>query len=81
MVTPTSKAQVGLFLIKEAMIEFVAGNPGVSNSEIARALELESDFEGEQQNYLSWAVLGLLVNEGRVRYEKKGRRRVYFPPH
>jgi hypothetical protein len=46
---------------------------------VARELELESDFEGEQQNYLSWVVLGLPVNEGRVRYEKRGRGRVYFP--
>lgn len=80
MVTRVEKARVGLSLIKEAIVACVNSNPqGISNTEVARELDLESNFEGEQQNYLSWSVLGLLVNEGRIRYEKKGRGRVYFP--
>lgn len=80
MIACLEKARVGLNLVKEAVVDFINDNPkGVSNTEVARALELESDFEGEQKNYLSWAVLGLLVNEGRIRYERKGRGRVYFP--
>lgn len=80
MVTHLEKARVGLSLLKEAIVQLVDDSPnGISNSEVAKALDLESDFEGEQQNYLSWAVLGLLVNEGRIRYEREGRRRVYYP--
>ncbi|MFW6183991.1 MAG: hypothetical protein ACOC8X_09360 [Chloroflexota bacterium] len=80
MTTATEKAHVGLQLIKEAVAEYVENSPdGVTNVEVARALDLESDFEGDQQNYLSWAVLGLLVNEGRIRYEKMTTGRVYYP--
>ena len=76
---PKDKAQQGLRLLKEAVAAFVREHTdGVTNVEVARHLGLESDFQGEQQNYLSWSVLGLLVKEGTVRYEKDGRRRVYF---
>ena len=79
MTTAIEKAHVGLNLMKEAIVEYINSNSGgVTNVDIARALDLESDFEGDQQNYLSWAVLGLLVNEGRIRYEKRANRRVYF---
>ena len=54
MTTATEKARVGLQLIKEAVAEYVENSPdGVTNVEVARALDLESDFEGDQQNYLS----------------------------
>ena len=80
MITPLERAHVGLSLLKEAIVELVDDSPsGITNTEVAKALDLESDFEGEQQNYLSWALLGLLVNEGRIRYEREGRRRVYYP--
>lgn len=80
MTTATEKAHVGLQLIKEAVAEYVENSPdGVTNVEVARALDLESDFEGDQQNYLSWAVLGLLVNKGQIRYEKMTTGRVYYP--
>ena len=74
------KAQEGLALLKEAILGLVAEHKdGVSNSDIARELGLESDFEGNQKNYLSWSVLGLLVNSKRIRTEKRGERRYYFP--
>lgn len=74
------KAQHALDLVSEAILEIVATNHpnGIGNSDIARALGLESDFEGSQQNYLSWSVIGLLVNRGKLRYETRGRRKLYF---
>jgi len=36
------------------------------NAEIAEILEIHSDYLGEQKDYLSWSVLGLLLNEGKV---------------
>jgi len=51
---------------------------GIGNSDIARLLQLESDFEGSQKNYLSWPIIGLLVNEGKVKYRKVGSRKLYF---
>lgn len=72
------KAQVGLLLIKEAIQEYIRKNPNQTNSEIARALSLESDFEGSQSNYLTWSIIGILFNEGKLRYEKIGRSKRYF---
>jgi uncharacterized protein len=72
-------AQAGLALIKSAMLAYLAQHPeGVSNLAVADALGLVSTFEGENKNYLTWSVFGLLVNEGKVRYEIRSRRRVYF---
>jgi len=73
------KAKAGVNMIKEAILEYLREHPnGVSNAEIVRDLKLESDFEGENHNYLSWSVIGLLVNEGKIRYERRGRSRFYF---
>ncbi len=58
---------------------YLADHPdGCGNVEVADALGLRSDFEGEQRDYLSWSILGLLVNENRVRYAKVKNRRRYF---
>ena len=66
-------------LLREAIIETIKEHPdGIGNSDIARQLELESDFEGRQKDYLSWSIIGLLVNEGKVLHKKVGNRRLYF---
>ena len=67
------KSEHGVALLKEAVLDTIKQNPnGIGNSDIARQLKLESDFEGSQKNYLSWSIIGLLVNEGRVQYKKVG---------
>jgi len=77
--TPREKSRAGLHLLKEAIIDYLAQHPeGLTNIEITRGLGLESDFEGGQKNYLSWSVLGILLAEKLVRYEKQGNTRVYF---
>ena len=79
--TTTDKTAEGLNALKEAILEYLAAHPeGVGNSEIARKLGLESDFQGKQKNYLSWSVIGLLVNEGRVVFEKRGHNVFYKLP-
>lgn len=72
------KAQIGLSFVKEAILDYIKNNPNQTNSEIARALGLESDFEGSQSNYLSWSIIGLLVNEGELSYKKVGVSKRYF---
>jgi len=72
-------AQQGLTLIKNAIVEYIREHPnGVTNAEIARNLGIESDYEGKQRDYLSWSVIGLLLREGRIRYETRGRSKLYF---
>lgn len=76
--TPGERCKQGLEHLKAGILAYLALHPeGAGNSRIARDLGLESDFEGRQKHYLSWSVIGLLVNEGRVRYEKRGRKTFY----
>ena len=66
--TPREKAVQGLALLKDAILESLQEHPeGLRNSEIADRLELRSDFQGKQKDYLSWSVLGLLVNDCMVK--------------
>src|SRR5947209_2893849 len=69
--TPRDKARHGLAIIEQAIIQLLAGHPGgLRNAEIAAGLDLRSDHQGSQRNYLSYSVLGLLLKEGKV--VKKG---------
>ena len=61
------KAQVGLSLLKEAVLETAQANQGgVSNAEVASLLGLRSDYGGGAKDYLSYSVLGLLLKEGKL---------------
>ncbi len=71
--TALDKSKQAVTLLKEAILETIRHHPnGIGNSDIARQLKLESDFEGSQKNHLSWSIIGLLVNEGKVKYKKVG---------
>jgi hypothetical protein len=73
------KSKQAVTLLKQAILETIANYPeGIGNSDLARQLKLESDFEGNQKNYLSWSIIGLLVNEGKVKYKKVGSRKLYY---
>ena len=75
--TPKDKAQQGLALLKEAIIETLRDHPdGLINAEVADQLEIRSDYLGKQKDYLSWSVLGLLLNDRQIRREE----RRYFLP-
>ncbi len=67
------KAQMGLELIKSAVMELAKANPeGIKNSDAAKYLGLQSDYGGGSKDYLSYSVLGILMKEGRLeRNEKK----------
>ena len=71
--TPHEKAQRGLSLLKEAILEILGNHPeGLQNAQIADLLGIRSDYKGANKDYLSWSVLGLLFNSGQV--ERQGRR-------
>ncbi len=70
-------AKVGLELLKEAILSELASGP-LSNAELVHRLNIPSDFEGENRNYLSWSILGLLVGEGLVGYQGERQAKVYF---
>jgi uncharacterized protein len=64
------RAQLGLQLLKTAILELAKANPeGITNSDAASLLGLRSDYRGKQKDYLSYSVLGLLMREGKVARE------------
>lgn len=61
------KAQLGLTLLKDAVLELAKANAhGVSNSDCASLLGLRSDYGGGAKDYLSYSLLGLLMRDGKV---------------
>jgi len=64
------RAQLGLELLKAAILELAKANPeGITNSDAASLLGLRSDYRGKQKDYLSYSVLGLLLREGKIKRE------------
>ena len=69
------KAQLGLSLLKDAVLELAKANArGVTNSDVCHSLGLHSNYAGGSKDYLSWSVLGLLMQEGRLRRVNIARR-------
>jgi len=72
-VPPSSlkKAQSGLALLKESILELASANDGlVTNAEASEYLELSSDYNGKQKDYLTYSILGLLMRDGKIEREK-----------
>lgn len=66
------KASIGLGLLKEAIVELAKANvDGVTNADCAKALGLQSNYRGGAKDYLSFSVLGLLLEEGRLKRDDK----------
>jgi uncharacterized protein len=71
--TPYDKAQEGVNLLKQAILETLKTHPeGLRNADIANTLDIRSDYLGGNKDYLSWSILGLLLNEKAI--ERKGRK-------
>lgn len=69
------KAQLGLALLKESVLELAKANPkGVTNSDAARLLGLRSDYGGGSKDYLSYSVMGLLMREGKLERDSTSRK-------
>jgi len=61
------KAQMALELLKSSVMELAKANPsGISNSDAAKYLGLQSDYGGGSKDYLSYSIIGLLMKEGRL---------------
>jgi hypothetical protein len=54
-----------------------AGDRGLRNDQVARALGLETSVNGGQRNHLTHAILNMLVEEGRLQRRKEGARVFY----
>jgi hypothetical protein len=68
--TSKETASAGLSLLKEAILEELKqSETGMTNAQLAEKLDLRSDYQGGNKDYLTWSVLGLLLNGGMVRRE------------
>ncbi|MFW1676522.1 LEM-3-like GIY-YIG domain-containing protein [Pontibacter sp. JAM-7] len=67
------RAQMGLEFLKSAVMELAKANPnGIGNADAAKYLGLQSDYGGGSKDYLSYSILGILMNEGKIeRTDKK----------
>jgi uncharacterized protein len=71
------KAQLGLVLLKEAVLELAKVNvAGISNSDAASLLGLRSDYGGGSKDYLSYSVIGLLMREGKLERTKSSKKHI-----
>jgi uncharacterized protein len=69
------RAQMGLAMLKDAVLEFVKVNQlGVTNSDVASLLGLRSDYGGGSKDYLSFSILGILMRDGKIRREAGSRK-------
>jgi len=69
------KAQLGLQLLKGAVLEFAKANPkGITNSDAASILGLRSDYGGGSKDYLSYSVIGLLMRDGLLKRDGTSKR-------
>ena len=61
------KAQLGLQFLRTATLEFLKANPqGIKNNELAKYLDLQSDNNGKQKDYLSYSILGTLMKDNLI---------------
>ena len=73
------QAANGRAILENAVLDALRQHPsGLYNNELARLLALESSYEGRQQNYLTYSLLGGLLADGRVTKEKRIGRTFYF---
>ena len=77
--TSIEKASRGLALLREAILELLHAHPeGLRNTDIAKALDLESDHQGKQRDYLTYSILGLLLRDRKVQKLRRGSKTVYI---
>jgi hypothetical protein len=62
------KAQNALQMLKDVVLELAKANKqGVTNAEVSKSLNLQSEYRSGSKNDLSYSILGLLMREGKVK--------------
>jgi len=71
------KAQLGLSLLKDAVLKLARANSkGISNSDAASLLGLRSDYGGGSKDYLSYSVIGVLMREGKFERDSTSKKHI-----
>ena len=75
------RAQLGLELLRGAVLEFARANPkGITNSDAASLLGLRSDYGGGSKDYLSYSLIGLLMRDGLLKRDATSKRHIATTP-
>ena len=70
--TARELAQEGLRHIQMAILMVLESHPeGLRNSQIADFLDLRSSIRGSQQDYLTYSVLGGLMEQGKITHNRE----------
>jgi hypothetical protein len=74
------KAKAGVWLLKQAVLEVVGANPGVTPNEVREELELFSpNINGDHKDTLLWGIANILAVEGLAEIRKEdGRNRMFL---
>jgi len=71
------KSKTGIKIIENSIIELLDDHNGLTNSEIANILGLESSHEGKQKDFLTYSILGNLMKRDLIIKDRTGSRPVY----
>jgi DNA-binding IclR family transcriptional regulator len=78
VINPRERAIIARSEIEHSILDYLQGKPeGATNVEVARDLGLESGSSGGQKNYLSYSLLGGLVERGLIKRENSAGRKRY----
>lgn len=65
--TAKEKAKAGVWLLKQAVLDFVADHPGATSRDVIDGLGLASAREkGDRDDKLLWGIDSLLIAEARM---------------
>lgn len=73
--TAQEKAKAGLWLLKQAVLDYLESRPdGAPAAEIREALGIDdTDAEGQRKGYLLWGLQHFLVQDGRIDTDRNTR--------
>lgn len=78
--SPISLARTGLHQIEDATLRLLDANPqGLRNVDVARTLSLRSDFPGRRRDFLTYSVLGGLLERGSIVWDQESK--LFFSHH
>ena len=77
---PQELAQAGLRQIEDAILRLLDANPqGLRNVDVARTLSLRSDFPERRRDFLTYSVLGGLLERGSIVWDQESK--LFFSHH
>ena len=70
--------QKAVKILEEAILELLKQKGELSNTEIAKILDLQTSHESAQKNYLTYSILGELMKNGVIQKTKYSNRIVKY---